>query len=461
MIMKKVILLMAALLFMTVQSQAAIKLPSLISDNMVVQRGEMLNLWGDADPGEKITVQPDWHKNPTAFDAGKDGKWQTLITPPPMGKPGSITFTATNTITVAGILTGEVWVCSGQSNMYRPIYWAEKDWGVLDYEKEMAAADFPNIRVFTVKRSVFDTPQTDCGGQWLVSSPQTAANFSGTAYFFGRSLHKQLNVPIGLISSSRGGSKIETWMQPGWVDSVNPSVKFGECFNGMIAPLVPYRIKGFIWYQGESNRDYAEQYRKLFPIMITNWRKLWNQGDLPFYYVQIAPFKAPTKDCVPQLRDAQTAALELPNTGMAVTMDIGDLDDIHPRNKQDVGKRLALWALAKTYGVKDMTYSGPLYKSMKIEGDKIRLFFDHADSGLKHSGQELTGFTIAGVDQDFVEAKAVIDGDTVIVSSGEVLDPAALRYGWNNAAIGSLFNKADLPTPSFRTDNRPFPSLKK
>lgn len=487
---------------------ADIKLPAVIGDNMVLQRGKETPIWGWGEPGEKIMVGVSWHSMTWEITADRTGKWTFTINPPSTAGPHEITFSGKNTIKIKNILVGEVWVCSGQSNM---------QWSVrqsANAEQEIAEADYPNVRLFSVERKVADKPQTDCTGSWSECSPETVPGFSAVAYFFGRELHKELNVPIGLIHTSWGGTPAEAWTRRGvleseadcmpilqrfdeaiakypeekkkydesliqWKEAVEkakaegkepprrPAPPFGPgnphspagLYNAMVAPLIPYGIQGAIWYQGESNADRAYQYRKLFPAMIKNWRADWGQGDFPFLFVQLANFTAiepePVDSAWAELREAQLMTLALPNTGMAVIIDIGEANDIHPKNKQDVGKRLALWALAKTYG-KDLVYSGPIYKSMRIEGDKIVLDFEHIGSGLVAGGGEpLKGFAVAGADHKFVWADAKIDGKTVVVSSTEVSEPAAVRYGWANNPICNLYNKEGLPASPFRTDDWP------
>jgi sialate O-acetylesterase len=301
------------------------------------------------------------------------------------------------------------------------------------------------------------------------------AEFSAVAYYFGRCLHKELGVPLGLLNTSYGGTLCEAWtslealqgkadFQPilerrqDAVTNNKPGPNYAaRLYNAMLAPLIPYAIRGAIWYQGESNVPHAFQYRKLFPTMIQDWRRVWGQGDFPFLFVQLAPFRysgRDIKDCA-ELWEAQLKTLSVPQTGMAVTMDIGDVRDIHPKNKQEVGRRLALWALAKTYG-KDMVHSGPLYRSMKIEGDKIRLAFDHIGGGLiSRDGQPLADFTVAGEDQQFLPATAVIDGNEVVVHSQAVQAPAAVRFAWYDSAQPNLANKEGLPASPFRTDDWP------
>jgi sialate O-acetylesterase len=305
-------------------------------------------------------------------------------------------------------------------------------------------------------------------------SPGTVGPFSATAYFFGREIHNTLKIPIGLIHASAGGSVIETWCSkevlesdPDFLPIFDYGVNYHRMsvsglYNGMIAPIIPFGIRGALWYQGESNSVNAYTYRKMFPAMIRGWRKEWGQGTFPFYFAQISPWSGYGENSISaELREAQLLTLATANTGMAVTTDVEDVNEIHPINKQVVGKRLALWALAKTYGQKDIVCSGPLYKSMKVEGDKIRLFFDYVGGGLTSKGGTLTEFTIAAADQKFVPAKAVIEGDTILVSGEQVKEPVAVRFGWGNAAVPNLFNNADLPASPFRTDDWPLVTMDK
>jgi sialate O-acetylesterase len=338
-------------------------------------------------------------------------------------------------------------------------------------EKEIAAADYPNIRLFAVPLVSVPEPKKDVAARWTPCTPETVAPFSAVAYYFGRKLHEELDVPVGLIRTCWGGSACEAWVEKAVLESderyqaildrvekANPQHKAYHLYNGMIAPLIPYGIRGAIWYQGESNAGRAYQYRTLFPTMIENWRANWGEGDFPFYFVQLANFRQrkdePDESAWAELREAQSLTLSLPNTGQAVTIDIGEADDIHPRNKQDVGRRLARWALAKDYG-KDIVYSGPAYRSMKRVGNKIVLQFDHVGGGLIAKGDTLEGFAIAGEDRQFVWADATIEGDTVVVSSPSVEEPVAVRYGWADNPAANLYNQAGLPASPFRTDSWP------
>ncbi len=485
-----------------------VKLPAIIGDNMVLQQGRKVPIWGWADPGEEVMVSVSWHGMNWAVTADANGKWTFSMNPPEAGGPYEMTITAKNVVRIKNILVGEVWVCSGQSNM---------QWSVnqsANAEQEVAEADYPNIRLFTVERKVAEEPQSDCSGSWTPCSPQTVPGFSAVGYFFGRELHKKLGVPIGLIHTSWGGTPAEAWTRRGvlkadsdfrpiltrydeavekypqarqeyeqklaeWkqaaekakAEGANPPRRPGEPFgpghphspsglyNAMIAPLIPYGIQGAIWYQGESNAGRAHQYRKLFPAMIKNWRDDWGQGDFPFLFVQLANFRQaktePAESDWAELREAQLMTLALSNTGMAVIIDIGDADDIHPKNKQDVGKRLALWALGKTYGQK-LVCSGPIYRSMRVEGNRIVLQFDYVGSGLAAVLEEpLKGFAIAASDRKFVWADAKIEGNTVAVSSTEVSEPVAVRYAWADNPACNLYNKEGLPASPFRTDDWP------
>ncbi len=489
-------------------SSADVRLPALISDNMVLQAEGRACLWGWADPNEEIKVRVSWRQVDWTIQADSGGKWIFQMTTPEVGGPYEITFKGKNTVAVKNILAGEVWVCSGQSNMEMALQRA------ANAKQEIAAANYPQIRLFTVERKVAEKPQEDCKGKWVMCSPETAGSFSAVGYFFGREVHKELKQPLGLIHTSWGGTPAEAWTSPEALGE-NPNLepilkrykealavypqaiaKFKEdlakwkeaaqqakaedkrppaqpraplgpespyapsaLYNAMIAPLTPFIIRGAIWYQGESNAGRAYQYRDLFPTMIKSWWNAWNQEDFPFLFVQLANFMAvknePNESAWAELREAQSMALELPNTGQAVITDIGDANNIHPTNKQDVGKRLALWALAKTYG-KDVVYSGPLYKSMEKKDNQIILTFNHVGSGLIAKGEgPLKGFAIAGADHKFVWADAKIEGNKVVVGSDKVPNPVAVRYAWADNPICNLYNKEGLPASPFRTDTWP------
>ena len=434
---------------------AVLRLPAVFGDNMVLQQGQPVPIWGWADKGEEVTVSVAGQTR-TAI-AGEDGRWKIVLDKLDVGQPLTISIKGSsgNAITLKNVLVGEVWVCSGQSNMELRVA------DCKDAQREIAAADYPKIRLFNVVKKPAAAPETDCVGDWKECSPATVPNFSAAAYYFGRQLHRDLGVPIGLIETAWGGTPAEFWTSRKTLEA-NPALRplagqgqSSQLYNGMIAPLIPYAIRGAIWYQGESNVSRAMQYHTLFPAMIANWRADWGQGDFPFGFVQIAPFRYQGQNpaCAAELWEAQLLTLKsVPNTGMVVTTDIGDVKDIHPKNKQEVGRRLALWALAKVHG-RRLVYSGPIYRSMSVEGGAIRLRFYHAAGGLAASdGKPLREFTIAGADGKFVPAAATIDGDTVVVRSDQVSQPVAVRYAWRDDATPNLANKEGLPASPFRTD---------
>lgn len=670
----KIYLIMLSLIISSVNiAQTKIELPSFFSDNMVFQRNSEVNIWGKAKPNSQIKIESDWGENATTI-VKENSIWKTSIQTPEAGGPYNISITdGSEKVILANVLIGEVWLCSGQSNMEMPLAgWPPNDL-IHNSEQEISEANYPNIRLFTPARSLSVTELDDINGSWKECSPQTAQNFSATAYFFGRELYKELNIPIGLIHSSWGGTPAEAWTEvsflkdvPGyedyalklkdmlprqkefktWLEShktieikdVDSPTEFldidfedGICaaldfddtswsemnlptpweqtdvgsfdgviwfrknieipqewigkdlmlelgpiddmdaafingkkvggyetsgnwqalrkykiaselvtlgsntiavrvidtqggggfagsddqmkiysvekpddaitlsgswkylpiaeyvnnkfflfgvenntyvgrpgfavtinshsptllYNAMIAPIAGYNLRGAIWYQGESNVGRADQYRILFPTMIQSWRNVWGQGDFPFYFVQIAPYNYENPDSPESgvLRESQLAALDLKNTGVAVTLDIGVADNIHPPYKQDVGKRLALWALANDYGKSDLVYSGPIFKSLETVDEKIILSFEHVGGGLTSMDKPLIGFTIAGKDSTFIEADAIIQENKVIVSSSNIKNPVAVRYAWKNVPDYSLFNKEGLPAPTFRTDD--------
>ncbi len=631
---------------------AEVRLPSLFSDGMVIQRNSNLVVWGSASEGEAIRVVGSWNNQPATTKADAHGEWSVELNTPAAGGPYTLTVAGTNTIEIKDVLSGEVWVCSGQSNMEWHLAWCGTGPAI---KAEIDAANFPDIRFIDVPNTVSPEPRTDFKGAWRRIRPETAANFSAVAYYFGRHLHRELGIPIGLIGSDWGGTPAESWARadfltefapftesldrlrdarensesfakrvsrrlaewqqsidakdPGtaeswyattfddaswdtmalpqnWEDKLLPNFDgivwyrrtvaipsswvgqpltlslgpiddndvtwvngqrvgglsgsgdwsvarhytipatatksasltiairvhdfhgggglFGKpeqlriscdneenavslagdwkfhagpkqsalptrpsdqsfnahtptvLFNGMIQPLVRYRIAGAIWYQGESNQTRARQYRTLFPSMIRSWRAAWNQGDFPFYFVQIAPFRYGGRpESSAELREAQLLTLDaVPNTGMAVTMDIGNVSDIHPKNKVDVGERLARWALARNYGQSELVHSGPLYATQSVEPGRIRIHFDHVGGGLStRDGKAPSHFYVAGGDRQFHAATARIDGDTLVVQSEKVKNPIAVRYAFTDTAEPNLTNREGLPASSFRTDD--------
>jgi sialate O-acetylesterase len=516
--MKK-LLLLAALAVAALAGRADVKLPRIFSDHAVLQRDRPLPVWGWADPGEEITVTLSTQKATVATDA--DGKWLVKLAPQPMSKePLTLTVAGKNTITARNVLLGDVWLCGGQSNM-------EWGLGGCDAPDDIRAADFPLIRHFGVGHHFAATPQTNFTGDWRVCTPQAAPGFTAVGYYFARRVHRETGVPIGLLRSCVGGTGIELWMSQEtllntpalepyakqmreslagyqrdlagalpalqqWLASASaarhtgqtlpmppawPEFPFGEraqrprcvtLHNGMIAPLGPFALRGALWYQGESNagdRLYLEKKRAL----LADWRKWFGDPELPFYYVLLAAWQKPNNnpahtDDWAIVREQQLRCLTLPNTGMASALDVGDADDIHPKNKADVGERLALWALAKDYGM-NLEPSGPLFSALKIEDDKARLSFTHLGKGLmvgrkvgrapatEDAGGKLKRFAIAGEDKQWRWAEARLEGDTVVCSSPDVPKPVAVRYAWAiNPEGANLYNRDGLPAAPFRTD---------
>jgi sialate O-acetylesterase len=448
-------------------------LSPMFTSNMVLQRDAAAPVWGWAAPGAQVTVK--FHGKTSTATADADGKWMTKVGPFAAGGPYTMALSGPREVTLDNVLIGDVWICSGQSNMEMGLA------QVNDAQQEIAAANYPKIRLFTVAKKIAAAPQATVTGKWDVCTPQTVgtggwASFSAVAYFFGRELHRELNVPIGLIHTSWGGTIAEAWTSaealktlPDFQERVAafPPAGFGSnpnvvtaLYNGMIAPVIPYAIKGAIWYQGESNAGRAYQYRTLLPTMIADWRSRWGLGNFPFYIVQLANFTPvnpqPVESDWAELREAQSmTARNIANSGVAVAIDIGDAADIHPKNKQDVGRRLALIALAKTYGKKKVEYSGPEYAAKIVDGNQVRLRFNHAAGGLVVKGDKLQGFAVAGEDRKFYWADATVEGDTVVLSSPQVPNPVAVRYGWSHNPVANLYNTAGLPASPFRTDRWP------
>jgi len=442
--------------------RADVKPHPLFSDNAVLQAGKEVPVWGTADDGEEVTVSVG---PATAKATAKDGKFMVKLPKMPAGGPFELTFKGKNTVTAKNVLVGEVWVCGGQSNMEMSVN------GCVDAQKTKESAKNPNLRRFKVPHKASAKPETAVVGKWEECTPETVGSWTAVGYFFGRYLNKELNVPVGLIDDNWGGTIAEAWMpekhltdhadlksliKP--IDGKNPNVACA-LYNGMIYPIQPYAIAGAIWYQGESNAGRAFQYRTLFPLTIQSWRDSWGQGDFPFLFVQLAPFTKiepePKESNWAELREAQLmTSQKVKNTAQAVITDVGDEKDIHPKQKEPVGHRLALAALALAYG-KKVDYLGPEYDSMKVDGNKAILSFKNLGGGLVCKGDKLTGFAICGDDKKFVNADAVIQDDKVVVSSPNVAKPVAVRFGWANYPVVNLWNKAGLPASPFRTDTFP------
>lgn len=457
-------ILLALALFFTLSTLtfANVTLPAIFSDHMVLQQNAEIAIWGWAKPLEEVSISGSWDDKTLKIKANNKGTWQVKLQTPVAGGPYTVLVQGNNKIMINDVLIGEVWLCSGQSNME----WTANS-GIDNAAQEVAKANQPTIRFFTVSNRSAETPQLDLDGHWEVCTPETMPNFSAVGYFFGKKLQENLNIPVGLINSSWGGTPAEAWMNATALAQNKllaeaatklPDVPWGpeepgSIYNAMLAPLTPYRIRGALWYQGEANTINGNSYDVLLTAMIQSWRKEWGY-EFSFYYVQIAPYKygRPQEGAV--VRDAQRRALAtIPNAGMVVVSDIGDTKDIHPKNKVDVGIRLANLALSKTYTKTGLPVSGPLYRDMIIEKDKIRITFDYADNGLVIKGKEITHFEIAGEDQQFVNAQAKIEGNTIVVQAKNVKNPIAVRFAWDNTAEPNLFNKEGLPASCFRTDD--------
>jgi len=445
------------------QLSAAVKPHALFSDGAVLQRGQKVPVWGTAGNGEKVTVSISGQEVSTT---AADGKWRLDLAPLETGGPWEMIISGENTIKLSNILVGEVWIASGQSNMQWEVKLCD------DSEKVIKESANSQIRLFSVKRQAALEVQDDVDAAWQECSPQTVGDFSGVAYFFGRDLQQNLKVPIGLINTSYGGSPGEAWV-PRRALTAEPDLKklaslptrndnHSPCglYNAMLHPLIPYAIRGAIWYQGESNTGRSYEYRTLLTTLIKDWRAEWGQGDFPFLLVQLAPSMRidyePKDSGWAELREAQLRATQLlPSVGMAVITDVGQENDSHSKLKAPVGARLALAARALAYGEK-IPYSGPEFSQQEIAGDRIVLSFKHTDGGLVSlGGGALYGFTIAGEDRKFVNAYAEIQGDKVVVSSVEVKNPVAVRFGWADYPLVNLWNGAGLPASPFRTDDFP------
>lgn len=495
---------------LTLSARAGVTLPAIFKDHMVLQRDQPVPVWGWAEAGQEINVS--FAGQTKITKAGKDGHWKVVLDPLPASKdPGILRVSGQSTEVVKDVLVGEVWLCSGQSNMAMTVK------GVADAEKEIAAADFPLIRMFFVQSFTATTPQEQCQGVWQACSPRTISNFSAAAYFFGRELQQTLKVPVGLINSSVGGTAIESWtsmetmqkeaqLQPllkrwqkdvdlfeqpdnrakndaakkQWQDATKAALaakqpappqpvyvgsdplnanRPGNLFNGKIAPLVPFALRGVIWYQGESNAGNGPLYALQLPLMIRDWRTRWG-AELPFAWVQLPNFqKREAEPNAPstwaRLREAQAKALDTPHTGMTINLDIGDAGNIHPTNKQQIGHRLALWARAKVYGQK-LPWSGPQYESRALRDGEVVIRLQHAE-GLKTTdgGAAVKGFAIADETKHWQWAEARIEGSQIIVSHSSLQKPVAVRYAWANNPEVNLINGAGLPAAPFRTDDWP------
>lgn len=500
----KILRLLLPWLGLVALGRADVTLAPLFQDHAVLQRDQSLPVWGRAAPGEHVTVA--FHGQQVGTTATADGRWIVYLEALPVSaEPAELVVTGKNTLTLKDVLVGEVWLASGQSNMEWPLVWATNG------EQEVAAANFPQLRLFTVQHNVADQPAATVGGSWQLCTPDSAKKFSAVAYFFAHDLQRKLGVPVGLIGSYWGGTFIEAWMgdavlkgtaafpainarwqkdlavfperaahypadMAAWqkaeaqakaTHTANPLTwplplvgpgtpyQLSGLFNGMIAPLQPYAVRGIIWYQGEQNWPHPEEYAELFPALIRSWRAQWGAGDLPFYFVQLENYTVvndPTGRAWARLRDVQTRALALPATGMAVAIDVGEPRNVHFPNKQEVGRRLALIARTQVYGIPG-DFSGPVFDFATGEHSALRVHFTHAGTGLISSKQPVQSLEVAGADHKFFAATGKIERDTLLVSAREVPAPLAVRYAWTNAPVANLYNGAGLPAVPFRSDD--------
>lgn len=459
---------MLAVLCLASSLSANVKPHGLFTDNMVLQQGMRAPVWGQADNGERVTVE---FRGQTVTTIAHNKSWFVYLDPMSAGGPFTMKITGANTIEFKNVMVGDVWLCGGQSNMQFQLKTAKGG------EDAASAAANDDLRLYTVPVKVASTPQYSVNASWQVSSKDTALEYSAVGYYFGRYIKNNTSVPIGLLTCCCGATSAEAWMSKDMLQAnkrfadayLSPSYKPGWFplvptifYNGMINAVIPYAIKGVIWYQGESNTGAAYLYRDLFPAMVKGWRDKWGEGDFPFLYAQLTAFDADKRGPDPgnsnwaELREAQLLALKkIPNSGMAVIMDVGEATDIHPRDKKTVGERLALIALKQSYGQNIQCYS-PMFKSVERKGSRMIVRFDNAYAGLKYTGAKLEGFALVVDDKKFVWADARIVGkDTVEVSSPSVPNPAGVRYGWADAPELNLFNSAGLPASPFRTDSYP------
>ena len=497
--MRRIVCLMAVSFF-CFKSSAEVRLPNILSSHMVLQRNRPVHFWGWADPDEKVTVTLDGQGAESAAD--KLGKWSLYLPPHAAGGPFTASVKGSNALSLDDVMVGDVWFASGQSNMEMPLKGFPGNASIRNSEAEIQSANQPKLRLLRIQKRTSSYPLSDYQDTWTTCTRQTAADFSAVAYFFGRAIAQKENVAVGLIDSTWGGTPAEAWtsfqgltsdssLMPvfsAWGAMMDaqtdmPLVQAGDkradeaaekahapkpkhawrpepaswgpaaLYNGMVAPAIDYGIKGAIWYQGESNAGAARApiYDKLFGAMITDWRRHWQQGDFPFLFVQLANYKASPTDLWPTVREAQRRALSLANTGMAVTIDVGDPGNIHPADKQSVGERLALAARHIGYG-EAVEFSGPLFRQDGRDGHDMRVWFDHAEGLMTKGGTEVVGFEVAGADRNYRPASAKIDGNSVLVSTPEVLEPRYVRYGWKDVPLVNLYNNAGLPASPFSSE---------
>lgn len=458
---------LAIMSFISIRLNASVDLPAVFSDNMVLQQQSEVAFWGTADKNATVRIFTSWNGKSRSVKSDKNGHWKTKIATPKAGGPYTVTISDGKALKLNNILIGEVWVCSGQSNMEMPMR-GYRNQPVMGSNEAIATSGNNNIRLFTVQKAKSATPKDDFSGTWMECTPENVYNFSATAYYFGRMLNKVLNVPIGLISSNWGGTRIEAWMSEEsiqnfeWVKLPDKNLSSEEIspnaptalYNAMIKPMTGYGMRGVIWYQGEANRVEYKEYEKLMPGIVADWRTQWGIGDFPFYYAQIAPFNYGNNSNSAFLREAQLKASKvIANSGMACLMDIGERDCIHPAHKEITGNRLAYLALKKTYHIEGICAESPELKEMKIDGPQVLLTFNNAPTGITSYGKGIYNFEIAGKNKKFYPATAYITGSGLTLYSPFVSDPVAVRYAFRDFVTGEVFNVAGLPLSSFRTDD--------
>ncbi len=459
--MRKVCILTFSLFLFTKNSSAQLRIPAILTSGMVIQQNDSVMLWGWDNPGSKVYITTSWDNKKDSTVVNNKANWKIKVKTPAAGGPFTITLEGNGKLILNDVLVGEVWLCSGQSNME----WSYMN-GLEDIKAELPTCFNSNIRFFNIPKTTANHPQDDVKANWTICDSNTLKTFSAVGYFFGKKLNSELNIPIGLINASWGGTPAEVWT-PEDIFKDDEELRLslaklqgfrwwpnhdGLCYNAMIDPITKFNIAGTIWYQGESNTLNNNTYHKLFTRMIRSWRDTWKK-DFPFYFVQIAPFNYNFNNVGAMIQEAQRKAMDFPHTGMVVITDLIDsVTNIHPSNKQDVGFRLANWALAETYNKKITGYKSPFYRSKTTNKNKITLSFDNASKGLTAKG-DITGFFISGVKEEWFPAEARIEKDKITVWSDKVPNPLHVRYGFGNTIIGNVFSKEGLPLCPFRTDN--------
>ena len=468
--MKKIITILL-LIAITRHTKAEVILPYVFGNGMVLQQQSNAAIWGKSAPGEKVSVITSWNKKEYTVKVNADSTWKVKVATPKAGGPYQITITDSAPVIIKDVLIGEVWFISGQSNMEMPMAGRKAEEPIENGPEAIANSTNNQIRFFRAQHKTWGIPLDNSRGKWLSANPKNTPTFSALGYFFAQKLHRKLNVPIGIVQVAYGGTPIEAWMSRESLSPYAKKIKIPEekneqlnkkgvstgLFNGMINPMVGYTIKGMLWYQGENNRAEPALYGRLFPAMVADWRKRWDSGEFPFYYVQIAPYAKPPEydPYVPFFREVQLKSLEVvPNSGMVVNTDLGVENTIHPPYKEKLADRMLPLVLNKTYGFKDLVYQGPVYQSLDIKDNKTVLHFTHAEKGLKFNGEHNANFEVAGNDKKFYPATTVkISGSNIEVTSDKVKKPIAVRYAFSAWTMGNLYNMEGFPASSFRTDD--------